>query len=71
MRKEEERLRAQNRREAQQRRNRLRPMMRSGLSANFLEEKDEDSGHYASIVLFIECISILKGIWAFLKTKIF
>ncbi|VDN56465.1 unnamed protein product [Dracunculus medinensis] len=43
VRKEEERLRAQNRREAQQRRNRLRPMMRSGLSANFLEEKDEDS----------------------------
>lgn len=37
VRKEEERLRAQNRREAQQRRNRMRPSLRTGLSANYLE----------------------------------
>uniref|UniRef100_A0A915PJL6 RNA polymerase-associated protein LEO1 n=1 Tax=Setaria digitata TaxID=48799 RepID=A0A915PJL6_9BILA len=44
VRKEEERMRAQNRREAQQRRNRMRPSIgRSGLTANFLEDRDEDS----------------------------
>ncbi|CAG9532460.1 unnamed protein product [Cercopithifilaria johnstoni] len=44
VRKEEERMRAQNRREAQQRRNRMRPSLgRSGLTANFLEDRDEDS----------------------------
>lgn len=45
VRKEEERMRAQSRREAQQRRNRMRPSLgRSGLTANFLEDRDEDSG---------------------------
>ncbi|KAM3717279.1 RNA polymerase-associated protein [Dirofilaria immitis] len=44
VRKEEERMRAQSRREAQQRRNRMRPNLnRSGLTANFLEDRDEDS----------------------------
>ncbi|KAL3985362.1 Leo1-like family protein [Acanthocheilonema viteae] len=44
VRKEEERMRAQSRREAQQRRNRMRPSVgRSGLTANFLEDRDEDS----------------------------
>lgn len=44
VRKEEERMRAQSRREAQQRRNRMRPSLgRSGLTANFLEDRDEDS----------------------------
>ncbi|VDK87038.1 unnamed protein product [Litomosoides sigmodontis] len=44
VRREEERMRAQNRREAQQRRNRMRPSLgRSGLTANFLEDRDEDS----------------------------
>lgn len=38
-------MRAQSRREAQQRRNRMRPSLgRSGLTANFLEDRDEDSG---------------------------
>uniref|UniRef100_A0A914RM41 Uncharacterized protein n=1 Tax=Parascaris equorum TaxID=6256 RepID=A0A914RM41_PAREQ len=44
VRREEERLRAQNRREAQLRRNKMRPSVRTGLSANFLEEREDDSG---------------------------
>ncbi|VDN05254.1 unnamed protein product [Thelazia callipaeda] len=44
VRKEEERMRAQNRREAQQRRSRMRPSLgRPGLTANFLEDRDEES----------------------------
>ncbi|VDD94419.1 unnamed protein product [Enterobius vermicularis] len=44
VRKEEERLRAQNRREAQQRRNRMRPSLRTGLSANYLEGGKGEEG---------------------------
>uniref|UniRef100_A0A915CGU3 IBB domain-containing protein n=1 Tax=Parascaris univalens TaxID=6257 RepID=A0A915CGU3_PARUN len=47
---EEERLRAQNRREAQLRRNKMRPSVRTGLSANFLEEREDDSDYYNAIV---------------------
>lgn len=43
VRREEERLRAQNRREAQQRRNRMRPSVRTGLSASYLEDREYDS----------------------------
>ncbi|MFH4978562.1 hypothetical protein AB6A40_005271 [Gnathostoma spinigerum] len=44
VRREEEKFRAQHRREAQQRRNRLRPVRHNpGLSASFLEERDDDS----------------------------
>ncbi|VDN31113.1 unnamed protein product [Gongylonema pulchrum] len=44
VRKEEERVRAQNRREAQQRRSRLRPSLgRAALSNNFLEDREEES----------------------------
>ncbi|VDM47858.1 unnamed protein product [Toxocara canis] len=50
VRREEERLRAQNRREAQLRRNRIRPSMRAGLSANFLEEREDDSDESISAI---------------------
>ncbi|VDK51219.1 unnamed protein product [Anisakis simplex] len=51
VRREEERLRAQNRREAQMRRNRARPSTRMGLSSDFLEgrEREDDSDADESI----------------------
>uniref|UniRef100_A0A0M3I890 RNA polymerase-associated protein LEO1 n=1 Tax=Ascaris lumbricoides TaxID=6252 RepID=A0A0M3I890_ASCLU len=50
VRREEERLRAQNRREAQLRRNKMRPSVRTGLSANFLEEREDDSDESLSAI---------------------
>uniref|UniRef100_A0A915BWI8 Uncharacterized protein n=1 Tax=Parascaris univalens TaxID=6257 RepID=A0A915BWI8_PARUN len=50
VRREEERLRAQNRREAQLRRNKMRPSVRTGLSANFLEEREDDSDESLSTI---------------------
>lgn len=45
-------MRAQNRREAQQRRNRMRPSLgRAGLTANFLEDRDEESG----VICYVSC----------------
>lgn len=50
-------MRAQSRREAQQRRSRMRPSLgRSGLTANFLEDRGDDSGTFNDFAIFFSSV---------------